>query len=72
MSMSFGSSFEDTVSPGWGAPVQLDEEDIVTAAIKKEKVAKCVFSYPQLTSHMNWFILREIASQQENLRGEPS
>ncbi|KAH8104627.1 hypothetical protein BXZ70DRAFT_1005141 [Cristinia sonorae] len=42
MSLSFGSPFDidDTTSPGWGASVPLEDEDVVTAAIKKEKVIK--------------------------------
>ncbi|THH27309.1 hypothetical protein EUX98_g6879 [Antrodiella citrinella] len=40
MSLSFGSGFDESDSPGWGAPVQLEEEDVVTSAIKKEKVVK--------------------------------
>jgi len=39
MSLSFSSGFDDSESPGWGVPVQL-EEDVVTAAIKKEKAIK--------------------------------
>ncbi|TCD70143.1 hypothetical protein EIP91_004613 [Steccherinum ochraceum] len=39
MSLSFASGFDETESPGWGAPPQ-EEEDVVTAAIKKEKVVK--------------------------------
>ena len=38
--MSFVSGFDDSESPGWGAPAQIEEEDVVTAAIKKEKVVK--------------------------------
>lgn len=38
--MSFAlPSFDE--SPGWGGPVE-QEDDVVTAAIKKEKIIKCV------------------------------
>lgn len=38
--MSFASGYDDTESPGWGAPAHVEAEDVVTAAIKKEKVVK--------------------------------
>lgn len=65
MSLSL-PGFED--SPGWGAPVET-EDDVVTAAIKKEKVIKCV-PYDGSIDTLVDCPSREIAAQQEDLRGK--
>jgi hypothetical protein len=68
--MSFSlPSFDE--SPGWGAtPSTETGDDIVTAAIKKEKTIQYVCFLEATDCGFRRFTHREIAAAQEDLKGE--